>query len=281
METLVINDALEWAATLFGGVILLILPFELWHLYRTGAKARRWLELLASAAPVIPTLLTAGVVGSYILGLYLGSAQLALFAIPTTPLTIALTIIAVDFLYYWDHRCAHENRSYWAIAHSVHHSSPHYDQSTALRVSFVDGFISPLFYLPVVLIGVEPMLVLGAFGLIIAYQQWLHTERIGRLPLLDSWLNTPSNHRVHHAMQAQYLDKNYGAILMLWDRLFGTYMPETTAPEYGLTEALDTVNPWHVHTHEACKLAQDVFAAKRWRDAIGYLWHKPGWRALE
>jgi sterol desaturase/sphingolipid hydroxylase (fatty acid hydroxylase superfamily) len=277
MNELKIASEWEWAALCLGGMIAVIFPLELWRLFRDRAKQGRWLELLASASPLVPTLFAGGIVAAFIAGLYGSTAQFSLWKIPTTPLSIVLTLVVVDFLYYWDHRCAHENRSYWAIAHSVHHSSPHFDQTTALRVSFVDGFISPWFYLPLVVIGVDPLQVLGALGVIIAYQQWLHTELIGRLPLFDSWLNTPSNHRVHHAMQAQYLDKNYGAILMIWDRMFGTYAREEEPVQYGLTEQINSSNPIIVHVAEAVKLTRDVWHSGSIFEALGYLWHKPGW----
>lgn len=267
-----------WAATLFGGVIVLLLPLELLRLWRQRADRRRWLELLASSSPLLPTVLLGGVVTTFIVALYSAASALAPWHIPSTPLTVLLTLIAVDFLYYWDHRCAHENRTYWALAHSVHHSSPHFDQTTALRVSFVDGFISPWFYLPLVLLGVDPLLVLGAFAVIIAYQQWLHTELIDRLPLFDGWLNTPSNHRVHHAMQPQYLDKNYGAVLIIWDRLFGTYAREVEPVQYGLTEQINSANVVTVHLAEAIKLVRDCWQAPSWRVVVQLLWHKPGWR---
>jgi sterol desaturase/sphingolipid hydroxylase (fatty acid hydroxylase superfamily) len=278
MDEFNIPAPFEWAAVVLGAVIGLLLPLELWRLYRQRAPRRRWMELLASASPLIPTVLTGGLVTAFIGTLYLGVAAHAPFDIPTTPLTVALTVLAVDFLYYWDHRVAHENRSYWAIAHSVHHSSPSFDQTTGLRVSFVDGFISPWFYLPLVAIGVDPLVVLGSLGVVIAYQQWLHTELIGKLPLLDGWLNTPSNHRVHHAMQAPYLDKNYGAILMIWDRLFGTYAAEAEKPIYGLTTPFDSTNPIDVHIAESRKLWTDVRHSRSLAEALGYLWHKPGWR---
>ena len=278
MDGLAIAKEWEWAATLLGAVIVVMLPLEVWRLARARADKRRWLELLASASPVLPTLLMGGVFAAFIIALYSGAAVLAPWTIATTPLSVLLTLLAVDFLYYWDHRCAHENRTYWALAHSVHHSSPHFDQTTALRVSFVDGFISPWFYLPLVLIGVDPLLVLGAFGVIIAYQQWPHTELIDKLPQLDGWLNTPSNHRVHHAMQPQYLDKNYGAILMVWDRMFGTYAREVEPVQYGLTEQIESVNPIKVHAAEAVKLLRDLWRSRSLDEALGYLWHKPGWR---
>ncbi len=278
MDSLEIAQEWEWAAVLLGGLILVLLPLEIWRLHKARANRRRWLELLASASPMLPTLLAGGVVAAFIVSIYGAAKAIAPWSIPTTPLTVVSTLLAVDFLYYWDHRCAHENRTYWALAHSVHHSSPYFDQTTGLRVSFADGFISPWFYLPLVLIGIDPLLVLGAFGVIIAYQQWLHTELIGKLPLLDAWLNTPSNHRVHHSNQAQYLDRNYGAILMIWDRIFGTYASEHEPPKYGLTEQIDSANPIKVHCAEAVKLVRDVMRSKRPGEALGYLWHKPGWR---
>ena len=268
----------EWAALALAAAMVVLLPLELWHLYKKRVDRRRWLELLASASPVLPTVMMGAVVTAFIVALNGGAAALAPWSIPTTPLTVLLSLLAVDFLYYWDHRCAHENRAYWAIAHSVHHSSPHFDQTTGLRVSFVDGFISPWFYLPLVLIGFDPLLVLGSFGVIIAYQQWLHTELIDKLPLFDGWLNTPSNHRVHHAIQPQYLDKNYGAILMIWDRMFGTYAREEERVQYGLTEQIESVNPIKVHFAEAAKLLRDVLNSRGVLQALAYLWHKPGWR---
>jgi sterol desaturase/sphingolipid hydroxylase (fatty acid hydroxylase superfamily) len=183
-------------------------------------------------------------------------------------------------MYYWDHRAAHRNRAYWALAHSVHHSSPQFDQTTGLRVSFVDGFVSPWFYVPVVLAGFDPLLVGGCLAVIIGWQQWLHTEAIDRLPWLDPWLNTPSNHRVHHGVQARYQDVNYGAILMLWDRAFGTYVAESPREprRYGITHPIASTHPLEVHLAEARRLWRDLAATPDWRTRLARLWHAPDWR---
>jgi len=273
----------DWIAAI--GVVMslalvVFLPIELVRLRRQGKLARAAMkEMLTSASPVVPTILTGGVVLAFITSLYTTAAHFQWSAIATTPLSALLCLLLVDLLYYLDHRSAHRVRAYWSIAHSVHHSSHQYDQTTALRVSFVDGFISPWFYLPAVLIGFDPLLVGASLGFILGYQQWVHTESVGKLPWLDPWLNTPSNHRVHHGAQKQYLDKNYGAVLMIWDRIFGSYEPEVEPVRYGLTEPIGSSHPWTVHVHEAKRLLHDVWqeskAANRWR----MLWKPPGWRA--
>ena len=249
---------------LLGGVLsaafVLFLPLELWRLRRQGRLTWAYVrEMLASASPLIPTLLVSGVVMAFIGGLYAGAAALAPWSIPTGVGTALACLVLVDFLYYWDHRCGHRIALLWAASHSVHHSSPQFDQTTGFRISFLDGFISPWFYLPAVLIGFDPLLVLACFGVILGYQQWLHTETIGRLGWLDRWFNTPSNHRVHHGVQDAYLDRNYGAIQMVWDRLFGTYAAEGTgegeAPRYGLVHPIGGSDPILVHTAGLIQLA--------------------------
>jgi sterol desaturase/sphingolipid hydroxylase (fatty acid hydroxylase superfamily) len=229
------------------------------------------LELLASASIALPPLLLSGIVLAFVTALWGGAATLSPFAIPTTLGSALLCLLLIDFLYYWDHRMAHTLRPYWALAHSVHHSSPQYDQTTALRVSFTDGFFSPWFYLPALLVGFDLLLVVACFGVMLSYQQWLHTESIGRLRFFDGWLNTPANHRVHHGVQDEYLDKNYGAILMVWDRLFGTYAAEVAPVRYGLTQPIHSSNPWVIHTIEAKRWWQDLRAAKSWSS---------GWRTF-
>ncbi|MBL9039574.1 MAG: sterol desaturase family protein [Archangium sp.] len=194
---------LEWAATALSALVVPLLALELWALHRrgqlTGPVVR---ELLASASPVVPTLALSGLTVGWALTVFQWAQQVSPLHVATTPWSAAAVVVLGDFTYYWEHRCAHRVRGYWAVAHSVHHSSPDYNQATGLRVSFVDGFISPLFYVPLVVLGFEPLLVGAAIFFNAAFQQWIHTELVGRLPWLDGWLNTPSNHRVHHASQA-------------------------------------------------------------------------------
>jgi sterol desaturase/sphingolipid hydroxylase (fatty acid hydroxylase superfamily) len=269
---------LELIANLLGAAIVLLLPLEIYVLWCRGQFNRaRWMEMLASISPFLPTLLTGTVVLAFISALYFGAAALTPMTIPTNPFTIVLCVLLVDFCYYWDHRAGHQNRLYWAISHSVHHSSHQYDQTTGLRVSFIDGFLSPWFYLPAVLLGFEPALVLASLLFILGWQQWLHTELVGKLPLLDGWLNTPSNHRVHHGVQPQYLDRNFGAVLMVWDRLFGTYAAEVEPVRYGLTDPIASANPLKVHLCEALRLWRALRSARGWRLRLALLWHRPGW----
>ena len=128
------------------------------------------------------------------------------------------------------------------------------------------------------LFGVPPWIVFASFSINLIYQFWIHTERIGKLwAPFEFVLNTPSHHRVHHGMDQQYLDKNYGGIFILWDRLFGSFQAETVRPHYGLTKQVDTFNIWKLQTHEYVAIARDVRQASRWRDKLGYIFGPPGW----
>ncbi len=281
MQTLSILDWLELAAKTMSALFVIFLPLELYRRWRTGKLTRASIiEMLASATPLIPTVIVAPLVIGFITALYGFADFISPWRIPTTWSTVILVLLLVDFMYYWDHRMGHRIRAYWAISHSVHHSSWQYDQTTGFRISFIDGFISPWFYLPIVLIGFDPLLVLACFGVILTYQQWLHTETICRLGWLDLIFNTPSNHRVHHAVQPEYIDRNYGAIFMIWDHCFGTYAAECEAPIYGLTQPVGSSHPWYVHIVEIQRLYNDIRATARWRDRWQMIWRPPGWKPV-
>ncbi len=245
-----------------GLLILIGVPvflMELWKLWRTGGLTKRRLAGMATSAFC---LVPAGVVEAVFIGaliaLFFAAGSLAPWSLPITIGTALVCLLLVDFLYYWEHRLGHEVNLLWSLYHSVHHSGDHFDQTIGLRVSFVDFFVTPLIYLPLVIVGFHPLLVLSCFGLVLAWQQWIHTELVGRLPLLDPWLNTPSNHRVHHGRNPDYLDRNYGGILMIWDRLFGTYAPEREPVDYGLVEQLRSRNPAAVHFHGLVKFVRQI-----------------------
>ncbi|MCW2544633.1 MAG: fatty acid hydroxylase [Frankiales bacterium] len=188
----------------------------------------------------------------------------------------AVAIVGVDFFYYWDHRAGHEVRMLWA-SHVVHHSSERYNLSTALRQTWT-GEYTVLFFLPVALMGVPVGLVLAAWSINLIMQFWIHTEAIDTLWRPVEWVfNTPSHHRVHHGSQSQYLDRNYGGALIVWDRLFGTFEPEGERVVYGLTTNIGTYNPLRVATHEYVAIWRDLRAASSWRERAGYLLHGPGW----
>jgi len=185
-------------------------------------------------------------------------------------------MLTVDFAYYWFHRAHHEIRLLWAV-HVVHHSSEQYNLSVALRQPVLVITALP-FLLPAVLIGVRPEVLMTCFAINLLYQFFIHTELVDKLwAPVEFVLNTPSHHRAHHGSQGQYLDKNYGGILIVWDRLFGTFEPEGERVRYGLTKNINTYNILRVQTHELAAIARDVLAARSWSDRFGYVLRGPGW----
>jgi len=186
-----------------------------------------------------------------------------------------------DFTYYWFHRISHESRFWWA-AHVNHHSSQQYNLSTALRQSWtgiVVGTWMP--WIPLAILGFPPEMILAQQGFNLFYQFWIHTEVIRRMPAWFEYLfNTPSHHRVHHASNGIYLDRNYAGVLMVWDRWFGTFAPERDdeAPRYGLVKNIETHNPLRIAFHEWRAMARDVSAARSPREVLGVIFGPPGWR---
>lgn len=260
-------------ALVFQSVTLLALPLELWLLHREGClDGTRLREMAGSASTLLPFLALGLLAAGPLEALEAEQARLGLPLSSSWPAAL-LCLVLVDLAYYCDHRLGHEVRLFWAAGHSVHHSSRFYDPSTALRVSVLDGPLTSWVYLPALLffpVG----LVVSCLGVVVAFQTWLHTGRVGRLPLLDPWLNTPSNHRVHHGSQGAYLDKNYGGILIIWDRLFGTWAAEGEQPVYGLTTPLTSSHPVAVHGFELSRLAVDVRRAP-WSRRLGLLLGRP------
>ncbi len=185
--------------------------------------------------------------------------------------------VAEDFCYYWFHRLHHEVRALWA-AHVNHHSSTHYNLSTALRQPLLTPITGPWFWMPLPLLGFTPAMILTGQAISLLYQFWLHTEAIDRLPRPLEWIfNTPSHHRVHHGKNVAYLDKNHGGVLILWDRLFGTFAREDERVIYGLTTDIDTYNPLRIGFHEVAAIARDVRRAPSLRAKLGYVLAPPGW----
>lgn len=191
---------------------------------------------------------------------------------------IVVALIFYDFCYYWLHRAGHEVALFWA-AHVVHHQSQTYNLSTALRQSSSGSLFGWVFYLPMALAGVPPV-IFGTVALIdLLYQFWVHTEHVGKLGWFDRVFCSPSNHRVHHAVNDGYLDKNYGGVLVLWDRLFGTFKEETTPCVYGTRKPLQSWDPVWANLEVYGALAHDSWHARRWRDKLRTWFKPPGWRA--
>ena len=198
---------------------------------------------------------------------------------------IALWILAAvlwDFCYYWNHRLGHEISVLWA-AHAVHHQSEEYNLSTALRQTSTGFLLGWIFYLPLFLIGfpIEVLLVVNAINLI--YQFWVHTQFVGRLGALDFILVTPSNHRVHHAQNKIYIDRNYGGMLILWDRMFGTFQDELAEEPvvYGVRKALHSWNPFFANLQVYALLWKDALHTRRWSDKFRTWFGRTGWRPAD
>lgn len=202
---------------------------------------------------------------------------LAPWQLPATAwYTWLVAFVGLDFLFYWEHRIAHRVRLVWAT-HQAHHSSEYFNFSTALRQKW-NNSMSMIMWAPLVLLGVPPGVVFAVYSLNLIYQFWVHTERIDTMwRPIEFVMNTPSHHRVHHGSDPEYLDRNYGGVFIIWDRLFGSFQPEIFRPHYGLTKQVDTYNIWTLQTHEYLTLARDVAGAPRLRDKLGYLFGPPGW----
>ena len=184
-------------------------------------------------------------------------------------------VLLWDFLYYWDHRWSHEVHLFWA-SHENHHSSDRYNLSTALRQSWT-GILTSWVYFPLTMLGFTPAQKEAARGINLLYQYWFHTEAITTLPRpAELVLNTASHHRVHHGMDPQYLDRNYGSILIVWDRLFGTFEPERRRVHYGLTKPVGTYNPLRIATHEFVRIGRNVVASRSWGDRLRSVFGRPG-----
>ncbi len=189
--------------------------------------------------------------------------------------------IAYDFLYYWNHRLGHEVSLLWA-AHVVHHSSEEYNLTTALRQTS-GSFLSWIFYLPLAVLGVPPMIFIAVASLNLVYQFWVHTRHVPKLGWYELIFVTPSNHRVHHAQNEIYLDRNYGGVFILWDRLFGTFQEELddVKPVYGVRKALESWDPIKANWQVYAQLVRDSWHTKRWVDKFKVWFSRTGWRPAD
>jgi len=192
----------------------------------------------------------------------------------------AFCFLGNDFLYYWFHRFSHEVNAGWA-AHVVHHQSEEYNLTVALRQGAFQPAVSWVFYLPLAVVGFPPAMFLAVSAFDTLYQFWIHTRLIGRLGPLEWVLNTPSHHRVHHARNPRYIDRNHGGTLIVWDRLFGTFAKERDEPVYGITKPLASFNPLWANLQYWAELWDVARRARRPIDRLRVLWMRPGWRPAD
>ena len=205
----------------------------------------------------------------------------ALFEIPINPYTWVIAFVCYDFFYYWYHRISHERNLFWA-AHVVHHSSEEYNLTTALRQSS-GSLLNWIFYLPMAIAGIEPVQIATVAALNLVYQFWVHSRHVPKLGWYEKWFITPSNHRVHHAVNDEYIDKNYGGVFIIWDRMFGTFQEELddTPCVYGIRKPLKSWNPFWTNLHFYSQLLQDSWHTQRWSDKVKVWFAKTGWRPAD
>lgn len=284
-ESFAALDTELWGLAIYDYALLVgivIIAIEVIALFvrrnQSGSDRRLWLlDSFASLSTQVPFYLIEIFTVTAMIGAYFFIWDtLTLVRLPVAWWTIGLGILAADFAYYWEHRAGHVIRLLWT-GHAVHHSSPIFNTAVAFRFGPFEPVLAVLFHLPLILLGFHPAIVILGELTVQAYQFWIHTEVIGKLGPLDRFLNTPSNHRVHHGSDRKYLDKNYGGILIVFDRLFGTYQAEEETPQYGLTQQINTVNPFKVWFSEFPALFADLRASRTWAEWWGYLLRGPGW----
>ena len=214
-----------------------------------------------------------------VLAIFMFIYKFKIFTIPFAWWSWILILFAEDFCYYWFHRISHESRFFWA-SHVVHHSSKRYNLSTALRQTWSGSFFTFIFWFPLIIIGFHPVMVMVQMSISLIYQYWIHTEMIDKMPKwFEAIFNTPSHHRVHHATNAQYLDRNHAGIFIIWDRLFNTFEAEIEKPIYGLVKNIETYNPIKVAFIEWFEMFKDFFNSKiSLKNRFLYLIKPPGWR---
>jgi sterol desaturase/sphingolipid hydroxylase (fatty acid hydroxylase superfamily) len=210
---------------------------------------------------------------------YLAETHFALWRMDaTSPFTWIFSFIIYDFFYYWFHRISHERQIFWA-SHVAHHQSEDYNLSTALRQTGTGAFVSWVFYIPMFLIGIPSYVFISVASLNLIYQFWVHSEHIPKLGWFENYFVTASNHRVHHAQNEQYIDKNYGGVFIIWDRIFGTHKieDENEACIYGIRGTLNTFNPIWANLHIYVKIIREIWSSQDWKDKLHAPFARTGW----
>lgn len=273
----------------FPNIILFAIPFfilamllELFATTKQNIKTYETKDAFSSIAMGIGNVLIGFASKAIVLlALFFIYEHLRIFTMPIVWWSFILLFFVDDFSYYWFHRISHECRLFWA-SHVVHHSSQHYNLSTALRQTWSGSFYSFVFWLWIPLLGFHPAMILFQMSVSLLYQFWIHTETINKMPKwFEAVFNTPSHHRVHHGSNPIYLDRNHAGILIIWDKFFGTFQPELKEEKvnYGLTSNINTYNPIYIAFHEWAALGKDAFTGRKsWRDRFQYLIKPPGWK---
>ncbi|HEX4872472.1 MAG TPA: sterol desaturase family protein [Nevskiaceae bacterium] len=263
---------------LMAPVFLACMIGEAWWLARRRRQTYSLHETGTNISLALSHAVTDGLAWALLIGLFYTVWEHRLFEIPTTVWSVLGLLLLQDFFYYWFHRASHRIRWMWA-SHVTHHSSERMNLSTALRQSLtypISGMW--LFWLPLAWIGFRPEQVILVVAISLGYQFFVHTEAVKKLPrLLEAVFNTPSHHRVHHARNPQYIDRNYAGVLIIWDKLFGSFEPEQAPCDYGIVRQIHTRNPLVMMFHEWRDMFRDAARPGPLWLRLKHLWAPPEW----
>jgi sterol desaturase/sphingolipid hydroxylase (fatty acid hydroxylase superfamily) len=257
---------------------LILLSLEAWYSWKENKALYETKDTWSSLAMGIGNVISGFLAKIVVLGALMFVYQFRIFDLGYAWWVWVLAFFADDLSYYWFHRVSHHVRWFWA-SHVIHHSSQHYNLSTALRQTWTGNLTgSFLFWLWMPLVGFHPIIVILMQQVSLIYQFWIHTEAVDKLPRpIEYIFNTPSHHRVHHARDLKYLDKNHAGILIIWDRMFNTFKAEEERPTYGLTKNISTYNPFLIAFQEWGEMFGKMARAGSIKNAINYLVKPPGW----
>lgn len=256
------SNLILYAIPVFFALILLEFGLSVYH----DRKVYTSKDLLASMGVGIGNLISSALSKALLFGIILVVYNAIPWSVPATWWSFILCLVWLDFWRYWSHRITHENRFWWA-SHVVHHSSEQYNFSVSFRLSWFQQ-LKVIFFIPVALVGFHPVIFFVCHQIEVLYQFWIHTEFIRKLPRpIEYIFVTPSHHRVHHARNEKYLDKNYGSTFIIWDRMFGTFQPEIEQADYGITKPVNSYNPAYLVFHEAIDIVKDIARSKNFKEA--------------
>lgn len=265
-----LDSIIIWAIPVMLSLVLLEYVISIYK----NRKSYIGKDLLASASVGIGNLVISGLTKAFVFGIAIFFYNLTPWTIPFTWWSFVLCIIWLDFWRYISHRASHETRFLWAT-HIVHHSSEKYNFAVSFRLSWIQH-IKLVFFIPVLMAGFHPVVFFICHQIEVLYQFWIHTEYIKKLPRpIEYIFTTPSHHRVHHARNEKYLDKNYGSTFIIWDRMFGTFMEEEETPEYGITVPVNSYNPIYLVFHEVMDITRDIFRSKNLKQAATRTFIRP------
>ena len=256
-------------------VMFLLVFLEWFFSYRDKKEIYDGKDTLAASVVGIGNVILGASLKIFTFGVALFFYNLVPWSIPPTWWSFFVCLVWIDFWRYWAHRIAHENRFWWAT-HITHHSSPKYNLSVSFRLGWTQ-YIKIIFFIPVMVAGFHPVVFFVCHQIEVLYQFWIHTEYIKKLPKpIEFFFTTPSHHRVHHATNEHYIDKNYGSTFIIWDRIFGTFQPEVEKPIYGITkEVKKPYNPIYLVFHEWMDIIRDAKRAKGWRLKYKMIFGRP------